>query len=569
MSRPSHWFVAAALVLPPPPLLAQTMRRVSVAAGGVEADSGSTMQDRSLTRDGRALVFETYATNLIPGGVNNLPDIVVVDLISGSLELIDVDSNGVQANYRAQAPAITPDGRYVVFHSKATNLVANDVNGVEDVFLRDRLLGTTTLVSMSSTGTQGDGSSLYPSISDSGRYVTFNSYARNLVPGDFNNMWDVFVFDVALGAIHRVSIPAGGGWADNRSYGQRISSHGRWIVFTSDAGNLVPGDTNLATDVFLRDRWNQTTQRISVGPGGVESDQDSYVCGLTPDAHWCVFISLGTTLVSGDTNGLEDIFVCDTTTGVVTRVDVDAQGNEADGRAQAAAISDDGRFVAFSSLATNLLGSGNTLSGTHLQLFLHDRDADGNGVFDEAGGIDTRLLSVDAATGGEADGETGGIALTRDGLRVAFDSGADDLIASDTNGVPDVFLVNHGAAARVAYGSGWAGSLGTPALTASADPILGTSISVDATNSLGAATVGLLILGGYPIDEPTGLGGSLLAAPEFLVPMSIPVTGSSQLGTLPVDPVWSGIELFLQVLEVDAGASHGVSFTPGLELILG
>lgn len=570
MSRKVGWFVALPFVAIAAPLNAQTLRRVSVTEQGGQADNVSYVTDSTFTQDGRSLVFTTGATNLVPGGDgNNGADVLLVDLISGHLELINVDPQGAQSDGSSAWPAITPDGRYVVFHSSATTLVTHDVNQHIDVFLRDRQLGQTSLVSRKDATVQGDEGSLYPAVSADGRYVEFTTFADNLFPNDNNSVPDVCVVDMNHRTVVPVSVDSNGVLGNGRSYGGNLSGDGGIVAFYSEADNLVPGDTNHAYDVFTHDMKTGTTTLVSIRSGGAPAKGSSNLCGLTPDGRWCLFASGAPNLVTGDKNQAFDIFVSDLQTGAITRMNVDTQGNEADFGSGSAVICASGRFVAFTSIATNLLGSGNPLSGTHYELFLHDRDLDGNGIFDESGGIDTRLLSIDFATGGESDGDTGGMAMTADGLRVAFDSRADDLVASDTNYATDAFLVNDGSAARVAYGSGWAGTLGIPALTASADPILGTTISIDATNSPGAATAGLLIVGGYAVDLPTGLGGSLLAAPELLLPISIPAAGFSQPGTLPVDPVWSGIEIFLQVLEVDAGASRGVSFTPGLELILG
>jgi Tol biopolymer transport system component len=570
MSRKASRFAAVAIVVSAVPLNAQSLRRISLTEQGGQANNPSGVADSAFTRDGRSLVFATAATNLVPGGdTNNGDDVLLADLITGQLELINVNWRGAQSDGSSDWPAMTPDGRYVVFHSSATRLVQNDNNQHIDVFLRDRQLGKTILVSRKDAATQSDGDSFIPAISADGRFVAFTTWADNLFPNDNNSTTDVCVVDMNGRTVVPVSVDSNGVLGDDYSSAPKLSGDGRIVAFNSLADNLVAGDGNQAYDVFTHDLKTGTTARVSLGIGGVDARGSSELYGLTPDARWCLFTSGAPNLVTGDRNQAFDVFVCDLATGAIMRMDVDAQGNEADRGSGTASISADGRFVAFTSLATNLLGAGNPLSGTHFELFLHDRDLDGNGIFDEAGGIDTRLLSVDVNSGGESDDDSNGIAMSGDGLRVAFDSRADDLVASDTNYASDVFLVNDGAAARVTYGSGWAGTLGAPALTASADPILGTTISIDATDSLGAATAGVLVLGGYAVDDPTGLGGSLLAAPELILPISIPATGFSQPGTLPIDPVWSGIELFLQVLELDAGASQGVSFTPGLELILG
>jgi Tol biopolymer transport system component len=170
---------------------------------------------------------------------------------------------GTQGDGDSNNPSISTDGRYVTFYSAAANLVAGDTNGMFDIFMRDRQTGTTTLVSRDSTGVEGDGDSQYPSISADGRYVAFQSYATNLVAGDTNGMFDIFMRDRQTGTTTRVSRNSAGLEGDAGSFDSSISADNRYVVFDSTATNLVAGDTNGKTDIFVRDRQTGTTTRVS------------------------------------------------------------------------------------------------------------------------------------------------------------------------------------------------------------------------------------------------------------------------------------------------------------------
>src|SRR5262249_8644542 len=158
-------------------------------------------------------------------------------------------------------PALSSNGRYVVFDSIASNLVTGDGNGVFDVFLRDLKNATTERVSVDSSGKEGNDSSRHPAVSMGGRYVAFVSSANNLVPGDSNGAADVFVRDRQNGTTERVSVDSSGTQSDGPSTTCAISTDGRFVAFASAADNLVAGDTNGVFDVFVRDRQNGTTER--------------------------------------------------------------------------------------------------------------------------------------------------------------------------------------------------------------------------------------------------------------------------------------------------------------------
>ncbi|MFN5855906.1 MAG: DUF4347 domain-containing protein, partial [Pseudanabaenaceae cyanobacterium] len=286
-------------------------QRVSVATGGIQATGGSGINP-SISSDGRYVAFSSNATNLVTGDTNAVPDIFVHDRQTNTTQLVSVATNGTQANNASSTPSISSDGRYVVFASDTTNLVAGDTNGLLDIFVYDRQTNTTQRVSVDSSGNQANNYSYTSSISSDGRYVAFESYADNLVAGDTNNTGDIFVYDRQTNTTQRVSVDSSGTQAGSSSYNPSISSDGRYVAFASDATNLVEGDTNGLTDIFVYDRQTNTTQRVSVDSSGNQAIANfggSYTPSISSDGRYVAFASDATNLVEGDTNGLRDIFV--------------------------------------------------------------------------------------------------------------------------------------------------------------------------------------------------------------------------------------------------------------------
>ena len=191
-------------------------------------------------------------------------------LALGVLERVSVDSIGAEADSNSYYPSISSDGRYVAFESGASNLVAGDTNGDSDIFVHDRTTGNTTRVSVDSAGAEADSESYSPSISGDGRYVAFYSYASNLVAGDTNGQVDIFVHDRTTNTTTRVSVDSIGAEGDSESVFPSISSDGGYVAFYSRASNLVAGDTNGDSDIFVHERTTNTTTRVSVDSSGAE-----------------------------------------------------------------------------------------------------------------------------------------------------------------------------------------------------------------------------------------------------------------------------------------------------------
>lgn len=476
---------------------------------GPSDQPGAASRLPSSSADGRYVAFESTAPNLVSGDTNDASDIFVLDRWTGTLERASVDHSGAQANGGSFYPSLSRDGRFIVFDSLASNLVPNDSNGARDVFLRDRQTGVVHLVSVSSAGVQGSDDSFgYPSISDDGHLVAFSSFAPNLVPGDTNGTWDAFTHDFQTGVTARVSLNGAGQQVTGETTctsisgdGQRLvlysnspdlvagDSNGEWDVFVRDRGsgtnalvsvdsagrqgnghsaygiisgdgafvaffsfasNLVPGDTNVASDVFLRDLESMRTDQVSRDSLGTQGNGPSYYPSLSWDGRLVAFYSLASNLVPADLNSASDAFVVDRTTGTVTRASVDTSGSEGnDGSYYRPFISSDGQSLAFSSLASNLAPD------------------------DRNGGLDVFLRDLFAAKTeritAQAVAPPPGVPLLADGISrftahslsangsiVVFESEAGNLVPGDLNGASDIFVrqLSTGMTTRASLGPG-------------------------------------------------------------------------------------------------------------------
>jgi uncharacterized delta-60 repeat protein len=342
--------------------------RVSLDSAGAQANGESARP--SISADGRYLAFLSLASNLVPGDSDGWADIFVHDMQTGLTAIVSVDSTGAQANGSSYFPDISADGRHVVFYSHATNLVPGDTNAIGDIFVHDMQTGMTTIVSVDSNGVQGNGDPITAAISANGRYIAFESGSTNLVPGDTNGENDIFLRDMQTGTTTRVSVDSSGVQANSYSHDPAISADGRYVTFFSQAANLVSGDTNAVWDIFVRDTQMGTTRRVSVDSNGVQGNDDSAIAVLSADGRYIAFRSEATNLVPGDTNGKVDVFLFDTQTGMTTRVSVDSNGAQANNTSDAASLSADGSQIAFASDATNLV-PGDTNSTR--DIFLHRR----------------------------------------------------------------------------------------------------------------------------------------------------------------------------------------------------
>jgi Tol biopolymer transport system component len=438
-------FSLSSLVMLGGGVVAQRTSRVSLDSSGAQATGSS--QHPSISADGRFVAFASWASDLVAGDTNGTWDVFVHDRQSGTTERVSVASGGAEGNAGSGSPAISADGRFVVFASGASNLVAGDTNNTADIFVRDRQSGTTERVSVATGGVEGNSNSEYPSISADGRFVAFGSYASNLVAGDTNGFEDVFVHDRQSGTTRRVSLDSAGaqGSSSSGGWGISISADGRFVAFASWASNLVAGDTNSSYDIFMRDRQSGTTERVSVDSGGVQAYGHSFYPSISADGRFAAFESWAPNLVAGDTNGTWDVFVHDRQSGTTERVSVSTAGGQGYLESHSPSISVDGRFVAFDSWTPDLV-AGDT-NGAY-DIFMRDRQSG-----------TTERVSV--ATGGaQGDGASRDPTISADGSFVAFDSGATDLVAGDTNGTADVFLSDRTCSGIYIYCTAKPNSLG-------------------------------------------------------------------------------------------------------------
>jgi Tol biopolymer transport system component len=376
----------------------------------------------SISADGRFVVFESLAANLTPIPTNGHENIFVRDLLSGMTTLVSVNASGTAGGAGdSTSPIISANGRFVAFDSSASDLVANDTNGnVGDVFVRDLVLGTTTLVSANLAGTgSGNGPSGVFSrlaISADGRFVEFDSFASDLVTQATNNLDNIYVRDLAMGTTSLVSVnQAGtaGGDESTFSFMTTMSADGRFVAFQSEANDLVPNDTNgpFTTDVFVRDLVSGVTSLVSVNQNGTASGNDrSFGASISANGRFVVFQSAASDLVSNDTNGTIDVFVRDLVQGTTTLVSVNASGT-ASGNSESTepSISADGRRIAFVSIATDLTpGVQNPFGG---QVYVRDLDSQ-----------TTTLVSVNDSGTGTGNGTSNEPEISADGQSVAFDT---------------------------------------------------------------------------------------------------------------------------------------------------
>jgi hypothetical protein len=328
--------------------------RVSVGPGGIQGNN-SANGGSAISTDGRYVAFDSFASNLVADDTNNFSDIFVYDTQTRTPSRVSVDSQGNQANSVSLSPVISGDGRYVVFESNANNLVADDTNNFSDIFVYDTQTRTTSRVSVDSQGNQGNNASFFPTISGDGRYVAFDSFASNLVADDTNATRDVFIYDAQTRTTSRISVDSQGNQGNNASFFPTISGDGRYVAFDSFANNLVADDTNATRDVFVYDTQTRTTRRVSVDSQGNQGNNESFSSTISASGRYVVFNSNASNLVAGDTNGTGDIFVYDIQTRSISRVSVDSQGNQGNDLSSKPVISSSGRYVAFESYASNLV----------------------------------------------------------------------------------------------------------------------------------------------------------------------------------------------------------------------
>ncbi len=341
------------------------------------------------------VAFGSAANNLVPGD-SGWWDVFVRDRVGGTTERVSIADGGGQANGHSTRPSISADGRFVAFQSKASNLVPNDSNSASDIFVRDRSGSATERVSLSSAGGQANYDCYRPCISADGGFVAFESEASNLVSND-SGWRDIFVRDRPGSTTERVSVTSGGAQANYDSYNACISADGRFVAFESGAWNLVPGDTNGYPDVFLRDREANTTERVSVSAAGEQGSFGSANPSISGDGRFVAFDTYSPNLAPGDTYGVSDVLIRDTQTPTIEAVSISTSDEQGHSGSYEPSISANGRFVAFKSDASYLV-SGDT-NGVN-DVFVRDRaDPPGMHIISEAHCTKSRDVALSITCG--------------------------------------------------------------------------------------------------------------------------------------------------------------------------
>jgi len=539
------FFEALRIVVATVPLatvaVAQDTQRVSEAADGTPSDAPTRFP--SIASDGRSVVFATQSGNLVAGVSGPVEQVYLKDMVSGVVTLVSADALGNPGDRYSRNPWISEDGTKVVFESAATNFSDKDPDATVDLFLRDVVAGTTTYLRQDSA---------HPHLSADGNVVAFETDVP-FDPNDKNTFTDVYVLDRTTHTVELVSGDASGATLRFVSIEPTLSSDGAFVAFTT-GGPLDPNDGNSALDVYVRDRANGVTTRVTTSTTGGDSDDYSRYPWISGDGTRVAFTSRADNLVAGDTNAVEDCFVRDFVAGTCVRVSVASDGTEANDRSIGTALSGDGSTVAFGSAATNLVDP----NPTGPQLYVHHLPT---GV--------THMLSV-ADDGTPSNLGAAATGITRDGFDVAFWSDSTNL-DSNSGSNPTQSYVRHrprAAASVQSYGAGFPGTLGTPALSAANLPVLASAFVMKADNSLGQTTIGLLALGSQRASIALR-HGTLLVDIKFTLPVVVDATGWNATMTVPFEEQWVGVTADAQLFEQDPGAVGLISMTQGLEVVLG
>lgn len=378
----------------------------------------------SLSQDGKILAFSSVASQLVSGDFNRLADVFVYDRETGALDCISRSTNTTSLAGQSQNPSMSGDGRWVAFQSSVTNLVASDKNARDDIFVFDRQLHTTTLISLSTNKTALTGDSVNPRFSQDGRFIVFESASDQVCPSDTNQTWDVFLWDRVTNQVQCLSRTPSGRTGNDESHVGSISADGSMIVFTSFADDLVSGDTNNTVDVFL---WRKSTGKVELlsrGVNGAVGDDASSGSAISADGRWVSFNSSALNLVSGGPNSLSSTYLFDTQSNSLIQVVPPRLDQRQQGAFSAGRLTRDGKHLIFSCSITPVLGASNHVD----TLVLYDR---ASGQLEELG--KNRI-------GASATGSTSSAILSFDGRWLALESRAASLIPEVSGDQSQLFL---------------------------------------------------------------------------------------------------------------------------------
>jgi Tol biopolymer transport system component len=540
----------------------------SLSSSGVQQNGVALMRTsgRALSDDGRYLTFLSYATNLTSGDNNLTNDIFLRDRVLGTTTCLSkIPGGSATGDNASQIASMSADGRFVVFESYASNLVAGDTNSYADVFLYDQTTGSLSRISVTSSGAEAGGYD--PAITEDGRYVVFASGASNFDPGDHNNKIDIFVRDLVAGTTTLASTDASGAYvANDHCYKPSISDDGRYVAFRTQATNFASPDTGKFEDVFLKDMQTGAIVRMSSTPSGGESGGASYQPRVCGDGHLVFYVTDASDVTATDANPYADVVVYDVATGVNSLVDLSSTGVQADYGGTDPAPSVDGRYCVFKSGARNL--DPLTPAGTVYHVFVRDL---------LQGRCTAETLDPAFAPGNANSSEP---SISGDGKHIAFASFAGNLDPADTNpsSINDIFFRDRGEVRFVDYGVGLAGSGGfVPHLFGKDGREIRGDFALEIADGLGA-TFGNLFIAAAPADLFPVFGGGHfyvdLTAPWLQLPIVVGgaagVAGAGSLELTGTDlSAYDGTPLYLQLLLVDPGAPRKVAMSNGLEMHIG
>lgn len=394
-----------------------------------KATNGTVGSDQSyqpdVSSDGRYVAFASDATNLVGNDNNAASDIFVYDRQANTFEIVSRQSDGDASNGNSYEPAISGDGRWVVYCSFASNLVTSDDNNRPDIFLYDRQDDTVRRLSDAPNGDDGNDNSCGQSdLSTNGQYVAFISDASNLVVSDTNNVRDVFIYNRGDDTVRRITAENGQQGAA-RSDMPSISDDGRYIAFQSDASNLITGDDNNQSDIFVYDRSDNDMERVSQRQDGTDNSTGSFAPAISGDARFVVFEAGDGNLVGDDNNGKTDIFLHVRDGNAIERISLETDGGQANDNSTQASISTDGRYVTFTSAATDL-DDNRVVNITNI--FVRDRSTNST--------ISVSYTTDDVPGNRNSDTPQ----ISGNGRYIVFASGATNLLPEDPNTRADVYL---------------------------------------------------------------------------------------------------------------------------------
>lgn len=415
--------------------------RVSVRTDGSQLPTNSDTVDVNIDelvamdQTGRFVAFSTNGS-LQPDDTDLGFDVYVRDRVAGTttrVSVTDADTpfTGVGAGGGSHLCGLSDDARYVGFWASAAN-IPGGLGG--QLYVRDRAAGTTEIVSVSSaetiSGSIANGA-IDPTqpcpISTNGRYVAFTSLANNLVPGDTNSTTDVFRRDRTTTETVRASVDSSGVQASLASTWPAMTDDGSEVVFESESATLVPNDTNAEADVFLRRFSSGLTARFSVTSGSAQAEGSSHHPAISGDGQVIAYSSTAQNLVADDDSAGADIFVRNRITGDVELVSKSSNGTQSAGDDRYPSLSDDGRYVVFSSSSNQLYPLD---ANDNYDAFRHDRTTHA-----------TDLISRTATTSYTGNHYSGlGASIAADGSAAAFISAASNLVRNDTDDHWDVFV---------------------------------------------------------------------------------------------------------------------------------